>query len=417
MIHSTEIFEYLHDLIPEKKYLIAYSGGLDSHVLLHLMAKITDDETKVRAAHIHHGLQKEADDWVIHCQNITTQLDIPLEIFHVNLQETKGKSLEEVARKERYKVLYTSLHKDEVLLTAHHQNDQAETLLLQLFRGAGVSGLAAMPKIRKIAFGSKSIQHARPLLDYSLQSLKDYALKYKLNYIEDPSNQDDVFDRNFLRNQIMPQLRERWSGVDKALSRSASIQAETKLILDELAEQELSSILSSKGNIVHIPTLSKLPEIKQKLVVRHWINKNGFLSPSDKKLDHIFHDVINAREDAQPLVEWSNVQLRRYQRKLYIMSPLVEHDNKVVIEWDVENDLEIPSLGINLQSKEVQHLIKETSKVSVRFRQGGESLFVPKKGFSVSLKNVLHEAGIPPWLRSRIPLIFIDDELKKVIGI
>ncbi len=417
MIHSTDICQYLHALTPEKKYLIAYSGGLDSHVLLHLMANVTDDETKVRAAHIHHGLQKEADDWVIHCQSTCTQLDIPLDIFHVDLQETKGKSLEEVARKERYRALYSSLHQDEVLLTAHHQNDQAETLLLQLFRGAGINGLAAMPKTRKVVFDSKSIQHIRPLLDYSLSSLKDYALKNKLDYIEDPSNQDDAFDRNFLRNQIMPQLRARWLGIDKAISRSATIQAETKLILDELAEKELDSMLSSKDNTIHIPALLKLSKTKQKLVVRYWINKSGFLSPSEKKLDHIFHDVINAREDAQPLVEWSNIQLRRYQRYLYIMSPLVEHDDSTVIEWNIDSDLEIPALGISLQSKDIQNLVEKSSKVTVRFRQGGETLFVPEKGISVSLKNLLHEAGIPPWLRSRIPLVFIDSELKKIIGI
>lgn len=417
MINSTAVFQKIQSLTPTKKFLVAYSGGLDSHVLLHLMTQTIKSGCKVRAAHIHHGIQKEADDWLIHCQDTCAQLDIPLDVFQVNLEETKGKSLEEVARKERYKALYLSLLQDELLLTAHHQNDQAETVLLQLFRGTGVNGLAAMPEIRKVSFDSKSIQHARPLLGYSLQSLKEYALKYKLDYIQDPSNRNNVFDRNFLRNKIMPQLKERWPGIDKALSRSATIQAETKLILDDLAGQELNSILSSKDNTIHIPTLLKLSKIKQKLVVRHWIQKSGFLSPSDKKLDHVFHDVIHAREDAQPLVEWSNVQLRRYQGELYIMQALDEHDNKVVIDWNHANDLEIPSLGICIQSKEIQHLIKGDSNLTVQFRQGGEKLFMSEKGISVSLKNILHEAGIPPWLRSRTPLIFVDGELKKVIGI
>lgn len=419
MINSDSVFQKLQSLTPSKQFLIAYSGGLDSHVLLHLMSHLTDSDIKVRALHINHGLQKEAESWVVHCQNICKNLSIPFHHISIDLQIKKSESVEDAARKGRYKALLESLQENEVLLTAHHQNDQAETFLLQLFRGAGVNGLAAMPEIREVSVGSKLKQHARPLLDLPLQSLKVYAKQYGLDYIQDPSNKSDVFDRNFLRNQIMPQLKSRWPGLDKTISRSASIQAESKLLLDELAEQELKLIVSNKDNTISIAKLLQFSAIKQKLVMRYWITQSGFVSPSDKKLAHIFFDVVKAREDAQPLIEWQDVQIRRYQNRLYIMSALVEHDHTKIIQWDTDKPLQIPELGVTLQPQLItsSKLINKKSLVTVRFRQGGETLMASKKGISISLKNLLHEAGIPPWLRSRIPLIFIDNELTLVVGV
>jgi tRNA(Ile)-lysidine synthase len=216
---ASDLLKKLHSLTRANKYLVAYSGGLDSHVLLHLMSQLSDSEISIRAMYINHGLQKEARDWEIHCHKVCDELCIPFNSKALQIQTSTGVSLEEEARKKRYSALNTSLQKDEVLLTAHHQNDQAETLLLQLFRGAGVQGLAAMPAIRE--FGSKENLrlHARPILNQTRQFLEAYAKENQLDFIEDPSNFDESFDRNFLRNIIMPQLRQRWPGIDKTISR------------------------------------------------------------------------------------------------------------------------------------------------------------------------------------------------------
>jgi len=397
--------------LPSKKILIAYSGGLDSHVLLHLASQMTD--YSVRAIHVHHGLQKEADHWVDHCQQVCDALNIPLQVEYLNLSKEKGESVEELARTARYAAFKKSVQADEVLLTAHHQNDQAETLLLQLFRGAGVQGLAAMPQ--NSVFGVA--HHARPLLNETRESLEAYAQTHQLAFIEDPSNQDSAFDRNFLRNEIIPQLRNRWPSIDKTISRSASIQAETKYMLEEVAEKDLLSITenSQNKNTLLINGLQEFSLQRQKLLLRYWIQSNGFKAPSEKKLKHIFTDVIDASEDAQPLLAWDGAEIRRYQGRLYIMSPLLEHDSAQVISWnDPQKSLEIPSLTLTLAALDLGEI---TESVTVRFRQGGETLLHAKRGVTISLKNLLNEARIPPWLRSRIPLVYQGKILIKVVGV
>ena len=416
MITSSNLQQHLQNITTSKCFLIAYSGGLDSHVLLHLLSQIENTSFKIRALYINHGLQEEADDWAIHCKNVCDGLGVAFQSLNLNLHLEKGESLEEVARKKRYKTLHSSLQEDEVLVTAHHQNDQAETLLLQLFRGAGVQGLASMPAIREFGPKADLRKHMRPLLNQTRQSLEDYAKLHKLNYIEDPSNSDQAFDRNFLRNIIMPQLRQRWIGIDKTISRAASIQAETKQILDEVAEADLSLLVEDDDTTTNTLPISKLlkhTEAKQKLVVRYWISKNGFVNPSDKKLKHIFTDAIHASEDSQPLLEWQGAQIRRYHNRLYLLSPLLEHDATAVIPWDGVNSLEIPSLDLIVKPED---LPQTKQVVTIRFRQGGEKVVIPKRG-SISLKNLLQEAGVPPWVRSRLPLIYVGEKLVKIIGV
>jgi len=390
----------------QRKILVAYSGGLDSHVLLHLLAQIP--EFSIRAIHIHHGLQSIADSWTKHCQTICNELNIPLEIIYLKLSPAKGESIEAIAREGRYQALKTAIKADEILVTAQHLNDQSETLLLQLFRGAGIQGLAAMPTLCDFAEG----KHARPLLTATRQELEAYADKHQLNFIEDPSNQNNAFDRNYLRNKILPKLRQRWLGLDKALSRSASIQAETKQLLDEIAAEDLNHICDKKTNTLQIEALLKHSFNRQKLILRYWISKSGFKYPSEKKLKHIFSDVIHAQADANPLVEWQGAQIRRYQKQLYIMQPLSKHDAKQEYHWDGKNPLHITSLDLILKPEVLE--IKNQA-VTVRFRQGGEKFYDTKRKCTISLKNHLSEASIPPWQRSRIPLIYKHNTLIQVI--
>lgn len=397
------------------KFLIAYSGGLDSHVLLHLMAKIGQfTDIKLRAMHVNHGLQKEADGWEEHCRKTCSNLRVSCQSLKLNLPENTGESIEALARNARYQVFRDSLQADEVLLTAHHLNDQAETLLLQLFRGAGVDGLASMPIVTEIGHG----QQLRPFLGIEREALEVYARKNALDYIEDPSNRDERFDRNYLRHNIIPQLQSRWQGINAVLSRVASIQAETSGLLHEYAAQELGKIQSVEKDSLSITGLLDLSEAQQKMVLRYWIKQQGYRVPSRKKIQHLCKDVLNARRDAMPVLSWQGAELRRYQDTLYIMPPLTKHDHTQVFSWDLSRPLSIPALEIEIQP-EALHLVLQDLKdpVTVRFRQGGEKVYMPERGMNVSLKNLFQEVGVPSWQRSRIPLVYSGELLIHVVGI
>ncbi len=413
MINVSEIQLQLRLLIPINNLVVAYSGGMDSHVLLHLLSQLPNSDKEVRAIHVNHGLQEGSGHWAQHCEKICEALGIKLDVISLNLKILKGQSLEEMARRERYKALHQSLKENESLLTAHHQNDQAETFLLQLFRGAGVEGLSAMPAARWFGPKDSKRQLLRPLLSYSRESLESYAQQNQLNVVEDPSNLDEAFDRNYLRQRIVPELRTRWIGVEKSISRAASIQSEAREILNEVAENELQRIYDSKKKTLFITRLKKITKAKQKLVLRYWIAKSGFTYPSENKLQHLFSDVIEANEDTQPLLEWQGVQLRRFQDNLYIMDPLLEHDPKMVVNWDGRSSLTIDSLNLTILP---ELLPADSRDVTVRFRQGGEKIRIPKRG-NLSLKNIFQEEGVPPWMRDRMPLLFVGDEMLRIVGL
>ena len=375
-------------------------------------------------------MQTQSADWAEHCEQVCQNLNIPFSSVSLDLTIPKGESVEELARKARYKALYADLQQDEMLMTAHHQSDQAETLLLQLFRGAGVQGLAAMANANEVKVNEESYLHLRPLLNQSRQALEAYAKENDLQHVEDPSNQDTAFDRNFLRQEIMPLLRQRWLGIDKAISRTAALQAETKTLLDEVAQQELSAVLASESSAFNnqndqplllapivIPELLKFSEAKQNLLLRYWISEQGFPTPSAKKLRHIFTDVIESAKDKQPLVEWKGAELRRFQQYLYIMSPLSDHDVTQVIPWQLDRPLHIASIHSTLDTAIISGLLDSNNEnVTVRFREGGETIEIPKRG-NISLKNLFQEQGIPPWIRPRLPLIYIGEKLVKIVGL
>ncbi len=413
MISSSDVYQSIRTYAPDNKLVVAYSGGLDSHVLLHLLSQHPNARHQLRAIHVNHGLQASSIRWVEHCEKICMALGVPLEVITLNLTIAKGESVEEVARTARYKMLHQSLEENESLLTAHHLNDQVETFMLNLFRGAGVDGLASMPVSR--LFGPKELQYQllRPLLSYSRKKLEMYAEKYQLAVVEDPSNLDDSFDRNYLRQKILPQLNQRWVGLDKTIARAASIQSEAKEILNEVAEQAFKQVYDNKKKALSISRLKTLSKAKQKLVIRYWIAANGFSYFSEKKLQHVFSDVIEADQDTQPLLEWQGAQLRRFQNHLYLSEPLLPHDATRVIKWDLRSPLTINPLNLTISPEE---LPKGALNVTVRFRQGGEKIRIPNRGH-LSLKNIFQEEGVPPWLRNRLPLLYIGDELFQVVGL
>lgn len=407
----------LHSFISKqgfkRGYCVGFSGGLDSQVLLHLCVALrAQHDFPLRALHVHHGLSPYADAWLAHCKSICEHYGVDFESHALTIKPVSGESIEEFARKHRYQYLEQALKPEEVLLTAHHEDDQAETLLLQLLRGAGPKGLSSMPKIKPSGLG----YHGRPLLAVTRAALKEYAELYELLWIEDELNDDLHYSRNFIRHEILPLLKKRWPTVTASIARSAGHCAEAQQVLDDLANQELKHLQGTVENTVSVKTLLDLPEPRQRLMLRIWMEEQGYTMPSSVKLQQILSDVLWAKWDATPCVNWGQVELRRYQDDLYLMKALAEHDVKRSYEWDLKSPLEMEGIG-KLEALPVQGkgLKMTTDKVAVRFRQGGE-VYALAKGNHHELKKFFQEKNIPTWLRDRLPLITIDDELAAVPG-
>lgn len=404
---------------PQRRFLIAYSGGLDSHCLLHLLSRCRQQlSVSIEAVHVHHGLQADADRWAAHCQQVCQQLDVPLTLLHVEARATKGESPEAAARTARYAALSGIMKKGDVLLTAQHRDDQAETLLLQLFRGSGSRGQASMPRQRRFAAG----EHWRPLLDVARDELRHYAEQEQLNWVEDPSNQDYRFDRNFLRHEVMPVLQRRWPAIEETLGRVASQQAENEALLEVLAIQDMQGLLGTEHSL-SLAGLSGLDEARQRNVLRLWLREQGLSLPSRRKLLQVQRDMLGAVEDRNPHLEWTGVELRRYRGRLYAMAPLQSVDENWCRGWDLQEQVDLPWSGQLLsRSSTGEGLLRLDLKESVnpiqlRLRQGGERCRPVGRGQQHSLKNLFQEAGIPPWQRQRTPLLFVGDELAAIAGL
>jgi tRNA(Ile)-lysidine synthase len=395
---------------PATAYLLAFSGGMDSHVLLHACASLRSSHPYLnfRAIHIDHGLQAVSAAWGEHCRAVCQDLSLPLACESLHLRVPAGASLEAVARHARYARFSQHLQAGEILLTAHHQNDQAETLLLHLLRGSGVDGLAAMPEIRPFAAGKLG----RPLLACSRTELEVYAKQHRLNVIDDPSNQDSRFDRNFLRHQVVPILEQRWPALGKTLARAARLQGENRTLLSGFLREKLHGMRGSKPDTLSVSQLLLQETVMQKALLREWLTQFGFRLPEEKKLLQVLHDVLQCRPDATPCVRWEGCEIRRYRDDVYAMQPLSAHDPRQVLVWDTREPLFIASLGRTLLP---QAGYPET--VTVCFRQGGESLYIPQRGGHHALKHLFQEMGIPPWERERLPLIYVGERLVWVEGL
>lgn len=369
----------------EFNFLLAYSGGLDSHVLLSLMVELRKQQPiMLRAIHVHHGLSPNADAWAKHCESVCKSLNVNYLEKHIKVNSHAG-SLEETARDARYAALADCLTEGEILLTAHHQDDQAETLLLQLMRGAGPKGLAAMPELKSFAKG----WHLRPLLGFSREQLKAYAKAAQITWIEDESNANEKLSRNFIRQQVMPLLKSHWPAAQAAMSRSAQHCAESQALLEEYALSDYQKIKGSRPATLSVKGLLSLDAEKQRLMLRIWISERGYALPNSKKLASIQQTVLTAAPDRMPRVAWGSVEVRRYRDDLYIRC--CEEPLGGGAEATMGDDY------------------------TMRFRQGGERLYIPKRG-NLSLKNLFQEWGVPPWERDKVPLIYKDDELVGVVG-
>ena len=407
------------------QYVVAYSGGVDSLVLLHCCKQAN---VAVRAVHVHHGLQAVADDWVQHCRQSCEQLVIPLDVLYVDAKQKPGTSPEESARNARYQALHENLSSNEILLTAQHLNDQAETLLLQLFRTASSAGLSAMPACK--TFGE--FIHGRPLLSFSRKEIETYAEQNALQWVEDPSNEDVSFDRNFLRKEILPRLENRWPEVTTQLSTVASLQSNNLQVLEDMAAIDLASALSIHNSpldfsifevrsILSINVLKRLSPPRLLNLLRYWIITTLDEKPTRNLLEEIEKSLINSQPDAKPNIVFSGYAFRKFQGNLYLLKINADEVVQDELGWHPESPLKISDLNIQLKAVMTpgKGLNKNllTDSLSVRFRQGGEKFHPAGRRHSQSLKKLLQEAGIPPWERNVVPLVYSGYELIAVAGL
>ncbi|MCK5818068.1 MAG: tRNA lysidine(34) synthetase TilS [Psychromonas sp.] len=412
----------------ESNVHIALSGGLDSIVLLHLFIRLRHEHKNIHllAHHVHHGLSKNADQWLAFCKKTCITSKVKFAYSKIIVKKTSGVNLEADAREKRYECLKSNLEKDlsqnrnAYLVTAHHQDDQLETVLLALKRGSGVAGLQGILGAQKMPTYSL----LRPFLCFSRVQLKNYAHLFSLLWIEDESNEDQHFDRNFIRETITPLLKNRWPSIAKTVSRSANLMQEQYLLLAELAQQDLSYVLmiEKERSVINIKKLATQSFIRQKNTLRYWFKLHDLQYPSFKQLDVIFNELIYAAEQTMPSIKFLNFMLRRYGDNLYITDLNKVSTPKRPILWAGEASLLISGLTKKLQfeySDKQGIIVDENSTIEICFRKHlPKNLTCTPNGRNRSrcIKKLLHEYSVPPWERDFVPFIFVDGILKQAVG-
>ena len=411
------------------RYVVALSGGLDSISLFscalpHLL-KIY--RPVIQILHVHHGLSPLADDWAKHCLAVSEAQGFACHVEYVKVTET-GKGLEAAAREARYAVFERYLKAGGVLLQGHHQDDQTETVLMRLLRGAGPEGLSGMPRQRDLANG----QLFRPWLEIPRILLEENIRKNNVSWVEDESNKDQKFDRNFLRHEVLPLLKARWPNVLDSVSRAAvrSGQAHQQLLL--WCEGQLSGLMSrlyAADQALDLKALSLYSGEQQRFLVRHWLDGLKVEHPSEKIFERIWSEMIPAERDAMPALRWGKNHLRRFNGCLFYLNDLAVSDDvySYHVLTNVNDSRQAFSIGgreLNLSIKRMpQRMLnavlirapKPDEAVTIRSRRGGESLVLPGSAQNKSLKKLLQAKKVAPWRRLHLPLIYYGDILALVI--
>ncbi|AFP84534.1 tRNA lysidine(34) synthetase TilS [secondary endosymbiont of Ctenarytaina eucalypti] len=466
-------------LAPYRALLLAFSGGLDSTVLLDILSALRENEKtlnrkdalSIRAVHIHHGLNRYADYWAAHCAHECRRRDVKFTIARVTTVDMKPDGIEAAARGARYRALALTLADNEALLTAQHQDDQAETLLLALKRGSGPAGLAGIAEDASFC-GQRLV---RPLLECARVDLERYARARGLRWIEDDSNTNLRFDRNFLRHQILPNLRHRWPKFSSAAARSARLCAEQERLLDEVLAKTLKELIHPDGSL-RLRALITMSDLRRAAILRRWLASRDVRMPSRHKLTCLWEEVALSRRDSVAKMQLDYQQVRRFRDRLYVIPILPQiSDGVTILHWLTENEeLKLPgglgmllrrlmhtnkvsickpiillpkcddSLGVRLNSHEAIPPINDNvaisstiatdgmiaackvvivraplpdERVEVRFGPVRGLLYIIGRQRGRELKKIWQELDIPPWKRARTPLLFYNNQLIAALGV
>lgn len=388
---------------PQARVCVALSGGVDSTALLHACDRLrsTHPSLQLRAMHVNHGLQPAAAQWTEHCRSLCARLGVAFEAVELALVPPRGASVEAFARDARYRALAARLQAGEALLTAHHQDDQLETVLLQLFRGAGIAGLAAMPESAQFGSGL----HLRPLLGATRAEIRAFAQTGGFEGIEDPAN-SERFDRGLLRREILPAIRARWPALARCVARSARHAASAQALLEQLAEIDAAG--AARQDRLQVARLLELPRARQANLLRWWIRRSGLGLPSEARLGALLDDLVPAQTGAQPVVTWPTGEVRRHDGWLYAMLPLAPVGSG---PWPIVSGeaLEIrgigtlellPTVGSGFSAP------RYPGPFEWNLRKGGERFRPEGSTAEKSVTRWLREAGTEPWLRGRVPLLY-----------
>lgn len=399
---------------PRVKICVALSGGIDSTALLAALASSRARGLRLRAAHVDHGLHPSSARWSEQCRELAGRLGVPLRVLAVSVARERGASLEEAARTARYRALAAQLEAGETLLTAHTQDDQLETVVLQLLRGAGLAGLAAMPARAPLAPGWL----ARPLLSCARAALEEWVRAHGLGWVEDQTNADERFDRNFLRHRVLPAIRERWPGAAAAVARTARHAAEAQRLLESLARADVER--ASDGPALSVKALRALTPERRRNALRYWIARSERTLPDTRRLDELAGPMIDARPDAHPRLQWGDCVIERHADLLMIGHARHRLDSPrpsgaIAWRWRAAPRCALPGDRGTLELKPDEHgpvdLDALPEELEVAWRRGGERLRVRRGAPRRALKSLLQEAQVPIAERARLPLIFAASDL------
>ncbi|HEY0768293.1 MAG TPA: tRNA lysidine(34) synthetase TilS [Steroidobacteraceae bacterium] len=430
---------------PEVAVCVEFSGGADSTALLAALARLKRPPLKLRALHVDHRLHPHSSSWSAHCRRLAHALDVPLEVRTASIVRARGESLEAAARATRYRLLAAALGQDEALLTAHHEDDQLETVLLQLLRGAGLAGIAAMPA--KACFARGAL--VRPLLSWSHAALTAWVRSQGLGWIEDPGNSELRLDRNYLRSRVLPVIRERWPSAALTVTRTAQHAAEAQRLLDALGAADAAR--ASFGAMLSAKLLRTLSPERRRNALRFWITNAGHLAPPARRLEEIAGPLLAARADAQPLVRWEGALVQRHADLLSLRAPSGAAGVPAALargsarsrrpaappavppaasaprldgfswQWHRRRTCVLPAAGGTLTLKRDARgpvdLDALPATLTIRARAGGERLRPVRGGPRRALKSLLQEARVPIRERARLPLMFASEKLIAVAGL
>ena len=408
-------------IFPRARLVLGLSGGLDSIVLLELLRRLaTPRDFRLSCVHVNHGISPNARRWAVFCARRCEALGIPLAVHCVDLQPYRSEGLEAAARRARYEIFARQEDADFIVL-AQHLDDQAETLLLQLLRGAGVKGAAAMPVLRAQG-GARAGAPAllRPMLELSRRQIAAYAKANKLKWVDDESNADLRYDRNFLRHKVFPVIAQAFPGYRATLARAAGHLAEASLVLDGLATADAKFALSGKR--LALAKLQRLGAARAKNLLRMLLQRRGAAAPEADHLEEALRQLFHARDDAAVRVVLGPCELRRYAGYAYLLPLMAEPPAGMRRQWDGTRVWPLAEIGGVLRFARAGGAGLAQARVAarglnVRLRQGGEKLRLQAHGPTRSLKNLLQEARMPPWERERLPLIYCADTLVAVPGL